>query len=121
MPAGRRALRDPARRHGSQDDHGEVADRSRTDTFGQTILEAQAAGVPVVAVAAGGPAELVADGRSGVLCPPSAEALAEALARLAASRAARERLTRGGRAASPAWAQVGAAPSSRSLTLPAWG
>ena len=72
---------------------------SRTDTFGQVILEAQASGVPVVAVAAGGPAELIADGRSGVLCPPRAEALASAVASLAGSRAARERLARGGLAA----------------------
>ena len=72
---------------------------SQTDTFGQVILEAQASGLPVVAVAAGGPAELVADGRSGVLCPASAEDLAGALAALAGNRAARERLARGGLAA----------------------
>ena len=72
---------------------------SQTDTFGQVILEAQASGLPVVAVAAGGPAELIADGRSGVLCPPSVDALAGALAKLAGSRAARERLARGGLAA----------------------
>jgi glycosyltransferase involved in cell wall biosynthesis/predicted metal-dependent phosphoesterase TrpH len=72
---------------------------SQTDTFGQVILEAQASGLPVVAVGAGGPAELVADGRSGVLCPPRAEALASAVAALASSRPARERLARGGLAA----------------------
>ncbi|HWM09705.1 MAG TPA: glycosyltransferase [Solirubrobacteraceae bacterium] len=72
---------------------------SQTDTFGQVILEAQASGLPVVAVAAGGPAELVADGRSGVLCPPSVDALASAVVALAGSRAARERLARGGLAA----------------------
>ena len=33
---------------------------SQTDTYGQVLLEAQASGLPVVAVAAGGPAELVA-------------------------------------------------------------
>jgi glycosyltransferase involved in cell wall biosynthesis len=53
----------------------------------------------VVAVAAGGPAELIADGRSGVLCPARVEALASAVASLGASRAARERLARGGFAA----------------------
>ena len=72
---------------------------SQTDTFGQVILEAQASGLPVVAVAAGGPAELVADGRSGVLCPADADALAGAVVSLAGSRAARERLARGGFAA----------------------
>jgi hypothetical protein len=72
---------------------------SRTDTFGQVVLEAQASGLPVVTVAAGGPAELIADGRSGVLCPPRPEALASAVAALAGSRAARERLARGGLAA----------------------
>jgi glycosyltransferase involved in cell wall biosynthesis/predicted metal-dependent phosphoesterase TrpH len=72
---------------------------SQTDTFGQVVLEAQASSLPVVAVAAGGPAELVADGRSGLLCPPRAQALADAVAGLAASRAMRERLSRGGLAA----------------------
>jgi glycosyltransferase involved in cell wall biosynthesis len=69
---------------------------SQTDTFGQVILEAQASGLPVVAVAAGGPAELVADGRSGVLCPAHADDIASAVVALAGSRAARDRLARGG-------------------------
>ncbi|MEA2125276.1 MAG: hypothetical protein QOI80_2058 [Solirubrobacteraceae bacterium] len=72
---------------------------SQTDTFGQVVLEAQASGLPVVAVAAGGPTELIADGRSGVLCPPHAEALGGALAGLARSPRLRERLARGGREA----------------------
>jgi glycosyltransferase involved in cell wall biosynthesis len=72
---------------------------SQTDTFGQVVLEAQASGLPVVAAAAGGPAELIVDGRSGLLCAPRPEALAGAVAGLACSRAMRERLARGGLAA----------------------
>jgi glycosyltransferase involved in cell wall biosynthesis/predicted metal-dependent phosphoesterase TrpH len=72
---------------------------SVTDTFGQVILEAQASGLPVVAAAAGGPVELIVDGRSGMLCPARVDALAGALVELAGSPAARARLARGGLAA----------------------
>jgi glycosyltransferase involved in cell wall biosynthesis/predicted metal-dependent phosphoesterase TrpH len=72
---------------------------SQTDTFGQVLLEAQASGLPVVVVRAGGPAELVQSGRSGVLCPPDAAAIGAAVAGLARSRAARTRLAHGGLAA----------------------
>ncbi len=72
---------------------------SETDTFGQVILEAQASGLPVVAVDAGGPSELVQDGRSGVLCPPDADVIARTLVSLARSRRARRRLAEGGFAA----------------------
>lgn len=60
------------------------------------MLEAQASGLPVIAVAAGGPAELIEDGRSGVLCRPRIDELASAVTALAGSPAARQRLARGG-------------------------
>ncbi len=68
---------------------------SRTDTYGQVILEAQASGLPVVAVAEGGPLSLIADGHTGWLCPSDAESLAGAVAQLAASPFMRERISRG--------------------------
>jgi glycosyltransferase involved in cell wall biosynthesis/predicted metal-dependent phosphoesterase TrpH len=65
---------------------------SRTDTFGQVILEAQASGLPVVAVAEGGPLALVDDGITGRLAPPDPEALAAAVCELAALPPLRRRL-----------------------------
>lgn len=65
---------------------------SRTDTFGQVLLEAQASGLPVIAVAEGGPCSIIDDGRTGVLCPPEAEVLADAVCSLAARRGRRDRL-----------------------------
>jgi glycosyltransferase involved in cell wall biosynthesis len=67
---------------------------SRTDTFGQVVLEAQASGLPVVAVAEGGPAELVRDGVTGLLRPPDAQALAAAVTGLAGDPLRRERVAR---------------------------
>jgi glycosyltransferase involved in cell wall biosynthesis/predicted metal-dependent phosphoesterase TrpH len=65
---------------------------SATDTFGQVILEAQASGLPVLAVAAGGPLELIEDRVTGLLRNADSAQLASALVELAGSRLLRERL-----------------------------
>ena len=67
---------------------------SRTDTFGQVLLEAQASGLPVVAVAEGGPCSIVRSGVTGLLRGPDATELADAVCELAASAPLRERLAR---------------------------
>ena len=68
------------------------------ETFGQTIQEAAASGLPVVAPAAGGPVDLVDEGVSGYLVPPGdGAALAAGVARLAADPALRGRMSEAAR------------------------
>lgn len=53
------------------------------ESFGLSVIEAAAAGLPVVAVAEGGPCDTVQDGRTGLLVPSTPEAVATGLTRLA--------------------------------------
>jgi len=65
------------------------------EPFGLVVVEAMLAGRAVVAAAAGGPAEIVEDGVTGLLTPPGdAEGLAAAVDRLLDDDALRARLGR---------------------------
>jgi len=81
---------------------------SRTDTYGQVVLEAGASGLPVVAVGEGGPAALVENRHTGILCRPDADHLAGAVLQLAASPALRQRLGEAavGHAATRSWGRA---------------
>lgn len=50
---------------------------AKMESFGLSVIEAMAFGVPVVSVAEGGPSETVADGRRGFLVDPTPSAIAE--------------------------------------------
>lgn len=68
------------------------------EPFGQVVVEGLAVGLPVLAANAGGPAEVVEAGITGLLYPPGdVDALALALQRLAADPALRRRLGEAGR------------------------
>jgi glycosyltransferase involved in cell wall biosynthesis len=73
---------------------------SLTETFGNVVLEAMASGLPVVALRAGGVADTVLDGSTGLLVDPSAppDRFAEALTSLVDDRATRDCLSREARA-----------------------
>ncbi|MFE4216759.1 glycosyltransferase family 4 protein [Streptomyces sp. NPDC056844] len=80
------------------------------ETFCQTVQEAMASGVPVVAPAAGGPLDLVAHGSTGLLVPPhDAAAVRDAVAALLADPARAEAFGRTARAAveGRTWEAVG--------------
>ena len=63
------------------------------EPFGRVILEAMALGKPVVATAAGGPAEVIDHGKDGLLIPPGdAEAMACAVVKLVSDESLRYNL-----------------------------
>jgi glycosyltransferase involved in cell wall biosynthesis len=75
------------------------------EPFGQVVIEGMTAGVPVLAARAGGPAEVIEDGRTGLLYEPgNADALAAAMQQAAADPALRRKLVRAARAAADAFA-----------------
>ncbi len=67
---------------------------SATETFGQVILEAQASGLPVVAVERGGPASLIEHGETGLLAAPQVNALADAVVAVTTTPALSEHIGR---------------------------
>lgn len=79
------------------------------ETFGQTIQEAGATGLPVVAPRAGGPIDLVTDGDNGYLFDPARDgSLREEVCRVLASPDHRARLGRRGleRVRDRSWSSV---------------
>jgi glycosyltransferase involved in cell wall biosynthesis len=68
------------------------------EPFGLVVIEAMAAGKPVVATAPGGPSETVAEGETGYLVPPSdPQAIAAALEKFLANPQERARAGEAGR------------------------
>ena len=81
-----------------------------TETFGQTLQEAHASGLPVVAPAAGGPLDLVRHGEDGFLVDPRHDhSLRRAVRRLVREPELRARLGEAGRRAvvGRTWERVG--------------
>jgi glycosyltransferase involved in cell wall biosynthesis len=72
---------------------------SRVEPLGNMVLEAWSAARPVVAAAAAGPAELIADGQDGLIVPrENPDALATAINRVLDDAPLAARLARSGRA-----------------------
>ncbi|MFO7171402.1 MAG: glycosyltransferase family 4 protein [Bacillota bacterium] len=76
---------------------------STTETQGLVILEAMAAGLPVVAVAGPGVEDVVTSGSDGLLVPPAAPVMAEAMVRLLTDPARRQGMAAAARAKAAAY------------------
>ncbi len=89
------------------------------EAFGLAYLEAQAAGLPVVAQATAGVPEVVRDGRTGILVPEGdVEAFAAAIARLLDDDAERQKLAINASAAVEAGHSLSAAAAGLAALLP---
>ena len=87
---------------------------SRTETLGLVLLEAMAAGCPVVAAGTGGITDIVTDGENGYLFDPSdANGAIEATRRLLANKAERETLRANARAEAERWGWAAATAQLR--------
>lgn len=73
---------------------------TRAEPFGQVVAEAMAAGLPIIASSAGGPAEIIEDGVTGLLVPPdNPVALALAMKQLIESPSLAAQLSHAGHVA----------------------
>jgi len=68
------------------------------EAFGRVIIEAQAAGVPVVATRVGGVVDIIEDGKTGILVPPKdADAMASAIVRVLKDKTEMQKMTQDAR------------------------
>lgn len=73
---------------------------SRQEGLSGAVIEAQAAALPCVVTASGGPTEIVRDGETGLVCPVGdKQAIADAIEKLAADPERRARMGEAARAA----------------------
>ncbi len=89
--------------------HDVFVNTNRVDNTPVTVLEAAAAGMPIVATAAGGLPHLLKDGEEALLVPPEdPEALADAIQKLLADDNLRRKIAIGGHrvAAASSWPEV---------------
>jgi len=92
------------------------------EPFGLVVVEGMAAGLPVIAADAGGPAEVITNEVDGLLCPPAnVDALATALQRLAADEDLGARLAANARARADAFTPDRVAPNVTDLYRRATG
>jgi glycosyltransferase involved in cell wall biosynthesis len=90
------------------------------EPFGRVVAEAMAAGTPVVATSVGGPAEIIADGRDGLLAPPrDPTAWAAAINRLLDDPAQARRMGERARESAARWGLDGFYSAMRAAHLAA--